>query len=110
MSLQGPLTQPYYEYFGPEYQLNLRTTRQMANDNVQADIDRIKAQVLENLRQLGTAPGALRGFRVLVICCFRALGLLADMDRIMAHVLEDKRQLGTAPGVHPAGHVCCSNG
>ena len=54
---QGPLTQPYFEYFAPEYQLNLRTTRAMPNDNVAAEVDRIKATVFENLRQLASAPG-----------------------------------------------------
>ena len=58
-AFQGPLTQPYYEYYGPEHKLNLRMSIQAANANVQADLDRIKATVMEHLRELASAPGAL---------------------------------------------------
>ena len=47
----------YYDYFLPDHRLNLRSHRAMDNNNLRADVERIKREVLESLRHLTHAPG-----------------------------------------------------
>lgn len=45
----------YYEYFGPDYELDVKSSN--TDDlNTPAYLDRVKRIVLENLRQTGGAP------------------------------------------------------
>ncbi|KAK9815875.1 hypothetical protein WJX72_011119 [[Myrmecia] bisecta] len=48
----------YYDYFAPDHKLNTRSTRILENENNRNDIERLKRDVLENLRQLAHTPGA----------------------------------------------------
>ncbi|CAL8463701.1 g3235 [Coccomyxa elongata] len=46
----------YYEYFAPDYRLHVTPHRHMDNNNPKPDIERIKREVLENLRELAHTP------------------------------------------------------
>ncbi|KAI9857577.1 MAG: histone deacetylase [Trichoglossum hirsutum] len=45
----------YYEYFGPDYELNVRPSN-MENANNKEYLDKIKMQVIENLKRTAFAP------------------------------------------------------
>ena len=45
----------YYEYFGPEYRLDVRPSN-MENLNTREYLDKVKEQVFENLRHVAPAP------------------------------------------------------
>lgn len=45
----------YYEYFGPDYKLDVRSSN-MEDFNNPEYIDRVKSIVLQNLRELGAPP------------------------------------------------------
>ena len=45
----------YYEYFGPDYRLDVRSSN-MEDLNTPSYLNRVKSIVLENLRQLGGPP------------------------------------------------------
>jgi histone deacetylase 1/2 len=46
----------YYEYFGPDYQLDVRPSN-MEDMNTRPYLERVKSIVLENLRSTGGPPG-----------------------------------------------------
>jgi len=46
----------YHEYFAPNYSLNLTGHKSMDNMNTRADIERIKREIMEHLRQLTHTP------------------------------------------------------
>ncbi|EIE27745.1 class I RPD3 type histone deacetylase protein [Coccomyxa subellipsoidea C-169] len=46
----------YYEYYAPDYRLHVTPHRHMDNNNAKPDIERIKREVLENLRELAHTP------------------------------------------------------
>ena len=121
----NPLTQPYYEYFGPEHRLNLHTTREVqchvqlepcpaiASLTYTAQLDHF----LEDQRQAASqqSNGALRAgsaaqktgvlLRTLTLVCIRAVvqmvdeNVRADLERIKMTVFEQLRQLESAPGM-----------
>lgn len=45
----------YYEYFGPDYKLDVRSSN-MEDLNTPAYLNRVKSIVMENLRSLGGPP------------------------------------------------------
>jgi hypothetical protein len=51
----------YLEYYGPDHRLNLHARKAMDNGNARAELERIRREVLENLRHLAHAPSALPG-------------------------------------------------
>lgn len=58
----------YYEYFGPDYQLDVKASN-MDDNNSRAYMERVKGIVLENLRSIGGPPsvqmsGEYRGCRL----------------------------------------------
>lgn len=63
----------YYEYFGPTYRLDVPQSN-MDDLNTPEYLDKIKAQVFENLRHTGHAPsvqsqGTHDTSTCLVVCC-----------------------------------------
>lgn len=46
----------YYEYFGPDYELDVKSSN-MEDMNSPGYLDRVKNIVLEHLRQVGGPPG-----------------------------------------------------
>jgi histone deacetylase 1/2 len=51
-----PMTD-YHEYYAPGYSLDVAAHRHAEDANARAAVDRIKAEVLENLKALAAAPG-----------------------------------------------------
>ena len=49
----------YHDYFTPDFRLNASRKRIMEDENSKAEVERIKIEVLENLRHLELAPGHL---------------------------------------------------
>ncbi|KAF8061327.1 HDA9 [Scenedesmus sp. PABB004] len=47
----------YHEYFAPDYSLNVAAHRVMDDCNKKDYVERMRVEVLENLRHLGAAPG-----------------------------------------------------
>ncbi len=47
----------YHDYFAPDFRLNAARKRIMEDENSKAEVERIKVEVLENLRHLEFAPG-----------------------------------------------------
>ena len=47
----------YHDYFTPDFRLNAARKRIMEDENSKAEVERIKIEVLENLRHLEFAPG-----------------------------------------------------
>ena len=45
----------YYEYFGPDHQLDVRANN-MEDMNTREYLERVRTMVLENLRQVGGPP------------------------------------------------------
>lgn len=45
----------YYEYFGPDYELNVKSSN-IEDMNTRGYLDRVKGIVLENLRSVGGPP------------------------------------------------------
>jgi histone deacetylase 1/2 len=56
----------YYEYFGPEYQLDVKASN-MDDLNTPAYLNRVKSIVMENLRQCGGPPGVQMTGRLLSV-------------------------------------------
>ena len=52
----------YYEYYAPDHKLNLKYTNSFENANTRAEVEAIKAAVMENLRHLVHTPGQLPSF------------------------------------------------
>mmetsp|Transcript_12127 Transcript_12127/g.26074 ORF Transcript_12127/g.26074 Transcript_12127/m.26074 type:complete len:429 (-) Transcript_12127:587-1873(-) len=52
---QLPRTE-YHEYFAPDFSLNVTAHKVMEDSNTKADIERIRREVMENLRHLAHAP------------------------------------------------------
>jgi histone deacetylase 1/2 len=46
----------YYEYYAPDYRINIAPLRHMDNNNPRPDIEKLKRDVLENLRELAHTP------------------------------------------------------
>ena len=122
----NPLTQPYYEYFGPEHRLNLHTTREVwSNPRTLGKLavaypDTCNIQ-LGALTPLNRAP--LRTCERAWVaateyydqtphehCSVARVHILtqamvdenvrADLERIRMTVIEQLRQLESAPGIH----------
>lgn len=51
-----PQTTPHREYFAPDYQLFPDTWTQIENCNTRSYLDRLKSQILDNIRRLFGAP------------------------------------------------------
>lgn len=51
----------YHDYFTPDFRLNASRKRIMEDENSKSEVERIKIEVLENLRHLKFAPGQLLG-------------------------------------------------
>ncbi len=47
----------YHDYFAPDFRLNMSRKRIMEDENNKAEVERLKVEVLENLRHLQAAPG-----------------------------------------------------
>lgn len=48
----------YLEYYAPDHRLNLHSKKSMENSNARAELERIRRDVMENLRHLAHTPGA----------------------------------------------------
>lgn len=51
-----PEMNEYYEYFGPEYKLDVKASTTVDDMNTAESLGRIKRLLLENLRRIGGPP------------------------------------------------------
>jgi histone deacetylase 1/2 len=64
----------YYEYFGPDYELDVKSSN-TDDMNTPAYLDRVKRIVMENLRHTGGPPSVQMSGRCFVVCILAELTL-----------------------------------